>query len=115
MNVPPEGLLKYEQVILYWAKLLLNLDAAEKIDEKLRVFDDVEIHRIAELFYIRAAIAFRRENYPECSKLLRTAIKHDPLHQEAITLLASLHFKSKDLMSETEGEALIMNAMYYLG
>lgn len=97
---------------MYWAKLLINIEATERIEEKLNVFDTTEILRKADLFYIRAVVAFRSEDYLKCNKLLREAVKQDPLHQEAITLLASLHFKNKELMSETEGEALVMNALY---
>lgn len=70
----------------------------------------------ADLTYLEALVLFNAEHQDEknierCEQAVRMALKVDPLHQESLVLLASLHLKNPVLMPATEAETLLANAM----
>lgn len=96
---------------MYWAKLLIGMDLVDRALEKVSVID-VKAFNKAEKLYISAVHYYHRGEHAECSRYLRSALKEQPMHQEALVLLASLYFKKSDLLPESEAEALAVNAMY---
>ena len=88
------------------------MELVDRALEKVSVID-LKAFNIADKLYISAVHHFHRSEYAECSRYLRSTLKEQPMHQEALVLLASLYFKMSDLLPETEAEALAVNAMYY--
>lgn len=86
------------------------MEMVDKAQEKASVID-LKPFQAAEKLYIGAVHAYHHAIYDDCNRFLRSVLKEQPMHQEALVLLASLHFKKSELIPETEAEALAVNAM----
>lgn len=105
-----ELLVKYEQVVIFWAKLLITVNRVARIPTLLVIFDTKHTMS-SEVSFLRAMDAYGRSSYPECISFIREVLKDQPTHHETLLLFGSLYLKTKDLISEAESESLLTNAV----
>ena len=111
MRCPPSVIVSYEQIIIYWAKLLLRMERLEKVIILLNNIDIEKSVFTVERLYIDAIIKFKKGNYEDCRSSLRDLFREDPNHHEGLVLYGSIYFHDKLIVSKKESEAFISNAM----
>ena len=109
LKVSPDVLVTYEQIVVYWAKLLIKMRKFGRVQIPLMVFD-VKHVLSNEVTYLNALLSFEAGDFVACHATLRSLFKEDPVHHDGMVLYASIYFHDKDLVSQTESEALVVNA-----
>lgn len=85
----------------------------ERVSFTISLLNSKKTYFSADLAYLQALVYLNSDpaDILSCEQALRRALKEEPLHQESLVLLASLHFKNKEVMPASEAESLLANAL----
>lgn len=95
---------------------MISIKRYDKVEPILLAFDYKSnsrhnFYHVDEVNYLLAKLNFEQGDYINCQDYLRRVLKDEHVHHDAYVLMAALHFKNKDLVSQAESEAWLLSAL----
>ena len=95
LKTPAEFLVKYEQILIYWAKLLVAMNRFAELLALIAAFDCSHFYT-NDVNFLKAVLYYENRDYTSCLNLIREVLREETNHQECLVLYAQIYFKSKD-------------------